>query len=248
MKDITEMMHEKILGDENESTKRQTFTGSSGTDFKMPDKIFQEVIGHTRYFEIDNLKDIEDEWDNISEQKTMSYPVLAWFAQQTIKQTKDNPNMFKEMKSKNSQVKEDFNKLLGGDIRKDKASLLSKLTGGKMEIPTSPTASLYLNAVKLEKTGTIENDSFIGSKYEITDMRGNKIDALHIKESNITDMFESHAARPSEVKEKIDMMRLDPRPAVVICVPLKTNKPLLQIVKIQTGGKSIAPEVPTIGF
>jgi hypothetical protein len=214
----------------------------------MPEKTLKQLVNMTRYYEVDNLKDLEENWDDISQQKQVPFSVLAWFGREALKQGKENPRLMEEMKEKNTSVKADFEKLLGDDRREIKHGLLSKLSGGKFDLPTTPACSLYLNAVKLEKIKSLDNDSFTGSEYEITDVRGNKIRAIHVRESIMNDMFENQSAKPNDTRDKIDMMRLDPRPAVVVCSPLNTKHPALQIVKVQSGGKSIAPEMPTIGI
>ena len=61
-------------------------------------------------------------------------------------------------------------------------------------------------------------------------------------------MFENQKETTSQTKEKLDMMRLDPRPSIVVCQPLPTKTPKLNIIRIQSGGKSISPEMPTIRF
>jgi len=249
MKDITEEINSAVFGNDDEFKKRRHFKGMNDKDFEMPEKVYRDLASMTTYYEVDNLKDIHDEWDKISNQKTMPYSFLGWMGKEIMKQGKENPHVMESMKSKNDTVKKDFDELVGeNELKPKKLGLLGKLSGGKFDLPKIPSTSLYLNAVSLEKTKTIENDSFIGSEYLITDNRGNTITAIHVRESELHSMFENQKETTSQTKEKLDMMRLDPRPSIVVCQPLPTKTPKLNIIRIQSGGKSISPEMPTIRF
>jgi len=247
MKNITEDVNSNTFDNPEEFKKRRQFKGMNDQDFEMPEKVYRDLAGMTTYYEVDNLKDIHDDWDSLSNQKTMPYSFLGWMGKEIMKQGKENPQVMDNMKAKNETVKKDFDELVGKDeLRPKKLGLLGKLSGGKIDLPKIPITSLYLNAVSLEKTKTIENNSFVGSEYLITDNKGNKIKAIHVRESELHSMFENQKETSSQTKEKLDMMRLDPRPSIVVCQPLPTKTPILNIIRVQSGGKSISPEIPTV--
>jgi hypothetical protein len=246
LKDITEEVFSTVFNDPEEFKKRRHFKGATEQDFEMPEDVYKKLANLTKYYEVDNLKDIENEWQEISKQHQIPLSALTWMVKQIMEQGKENPQLMNNMKKHNETVKKDFDELLGKDeLAPKKLGLLGKLSG-KYDLPKIPSCSLYLNAVSLEKTKTIENNSFIGAEYLITDTRGNTIKAIHIRESSMHQMFDNQKSPLNETREKIDMMRLDPRPSIVVCQPLPTKTPKLNIIRIQSGGKTIAPEMPTI--
>lgn len=247
LKDITEEVYSAVFNDPEEFKKRRHFKGAMDQDFEMPEDVYRKLANMTKYYEVNNLKDIDADWKNLSKQGTMPISALSWMGKEIMKQGKENPQLMKRMKAHNENVKRDFDELLGKDeLAPKKLGLLGKLSGGKYDLPKIPTCSLYLNAVSLEKTETIDNNSFVGSEYLITDNFGNTINAIHVRESDMHQMFDNQKATISDTKEKLDMMRLDPRPSIVVCQPLPTKAPRLNIIRVQSGGKSIAPEMPTM--
>lgn len=257
MKDITSDIMES-LKDEEELKKRTTFTGSTDKEFTMSPSTYMKLMDQVTYYEVENLDEIDRDWDKLSEQTALPFSVLAFLAKQASKQMKENPKLFDEMKSRNSEAKSHISDFFGdAELKQPKKENsggmfgkfikgIAKLNGQEFEMPTTPTTTFYLSGVTLNKIRTIENDSFVGSEYEITDNRGNTIPAVHFRENAVTNMFDSHNAKVSETKEKLDMMRLDPRPATVVCIPMYLTKPRLQIIRVQSGGKRVSPPVPTI--
>lgn len=243
MKDISKELQEKILNDEEESSARRTFTGSTGKEYSMPKEVFDNMIRKQRYFEVDYLEDIKKEWKSLSKREMVDLNLLNFFANEIQSQLKENPHLMDDIKNDNTAIEGSLNKILRGKQRKD---LLSKLTGGKMSLPKSATASIYLMSVKLEKTESFKYGSLEGSYYNIIDQKGEIIEAVHFKDSIANDVFTNKKTDPHDVKEQLDMSRLDPRPMVVVCTPFDSTEPMLQIIRIQSGGKSIDPLIPTV--
>jgi hypothetical protein len=243
LKDISDELQEKILNDEEESSARRTFTGSTGKEYSMPKEVFTNLIKKQRYFEVEYLEDVKNDWKKISKREMVDLDLLKFFATEIQTQLKENPHLMDEIKKDNTAIEGSLNKILRGKQRKD---MLSKITGGKMSLPKTATASIYLTSVKLEKTESFKYGSLEGSYYNITDQKGTVIEAVHFKESIANDVFTNKKTNPQDVREQLDMSRLDPRPMVVVCVPFDSTEPMLQIIRVQSGGKSIDPLIPTI--
>jgi len=241
LKDITNDMNEKIFGDNETLEKRKSFSTVNGVGFKMPDNVFKKLIAIQTYFEVDNLNDIKENWATLSKQKMIPFELLAWCAKQLMQQHKDNPKLMEGITKNNTKILDDFKKVKG-----EKTGLLGKLTGGKLQMPTMPSTTLYLNQVKLEKIDSLNSEIMVGSEYDIIDVRGNKIKGVYMNLPESMEMFNNEHANRAETTTTINEMRLDPRPAMVICTPLNTKEPKLNIIKVQSGGKSIDPLIPTI--
>lgn len=228
-KDITEEVMGEVFDDEEELEKRTSFSTSVG-ETKMPVDIYRQLLKNVKYYETDNVYDIRHKWDTIKEQRRMPMKVLVWIGKNSYKQMSQNKHLIKEMKE--------------NDPRQTLADVLGEQP--KMKIGGGPSNTLYLNGMTLEKKETKESGGTVATEYEISDFRGEKIKAIHIRRSTVTDMFESHNARPDEVKEQLDMMRLDTRPSIIVCTPFNTETPILQIIRTQTGGRRVEPPMPTI--
>lgn len=243
MKDITELMNKKIFGNEdNLLDKRKNFNSIDGKEFKMPDIIFKKLVSLTTYYEIDDLSDIEKNWEKLSKQKMLPFDVMTWFGEQLMRQHKDNPRFLDNMKSNDNKLRTELDNIVG----EKKTGLLGKLTGNKLKMPTVPSCVLYLNQVKLEKTNSFDGEFVKGAEYEITDIRGNKIKSVYLQAPDIVDAFDNEYVRENDTKNKLNETRLDARPAMVTCHALETKEPKLQILKVQSGGKAIEPLMPTI--
>ena len=151
--------------------------------------------------------------------------------------------MLEEIRKDNEEMESTLDKIMRGNRKKD---FLSKISGGKMQLPKSPSSSIYFTSVRLEKTETFNYGNLEGAYYNIIDKKGDKIEAVHFRESMAENVFGSKKSNSHDTREKLDMARLDPRPMVVVCVPCDSKEPMLQIIRIQSGGKTIEPIIPTI--
>lgn len=243
MKDVTKEFQDKILNDNEESSTRRSFTGSTGKEFNMPKDIFESMIKAQRYYEAEYVDGIIDNWKDVSKRKVPDFKLLSFFGEELKNQIKENPRLMNEIKEDNNDMEQSLDKIMRGNKRKDIMSLIS---GGKMTLPKSPTSSIYLTSVRLEKTESFKHGNLEGSYYDIIDKKGNKIEGVHFRDSLAENVFTNKKSNAQDVKEQLDMSRLDPRPMVVVCVPFDSTKPMLQIIRIQSGGKTIDPLIPTV--
>lgn len=229
MKDITD----EILRVELTNEKRKSAT-INGVDVTVPDEVIKMLISDIKYYEVNNIKDIDDNYEKLSEKRRIPFKFMQWVM-------KNHNGLLK-----NERMLKDAHKAVHDnpeiDYLKEKFPLKDKV-----QLKVLPSSTLYIHGMRLENIQTINNTAFRGFLFDIVDNSGNRIQGIHTYDSAAEQIMTFTDRSLNDSQDRLNEIKnnINPRPFIIVGTVMKGVR-RLHVIRIQDGGRTVPPEIPLI--